>query len=95
MPNLSGPTALVLLVVILLLFGAPKLPGLAKSLGQSMKIFKREMESGRDDSAAPHAPAVHPEAPAPDAPLTANPTPTPASDSAAPRDPGATPPQAP
>jgi sec-independent protein translocase protein TatA len=46
--NLGGWTGLIVLVVILLLFGAPKLPGLAKSLGQSLKIFKSEVRPGDD-----------------------------------------------
>jgi len=41
--NLSGWHLVVIVFVILLLFGAPKLPGLARSLGQSMKIFKKEV----------------------------------------------------
>jgi sec-independent protein translocase protein TatA len=41
--NLGGWTGLIVLVVVLLLFGAPKLPALAKSLGQSLKIFKSEV----------------------------------------------------
>ncbi|HEV6952961.1 MAG TPA: Sec-independent protein translocase subunit TatA [Promicromonospora sp.] len=40
---------IVLLVVILLLFGSTRLPGLAKSVGQSMKIFRKEMRDLRDD----------------------------------------------
>jgi len=43
--NLTGWHFLIILVVVLLLFGAPKLPGLARSLGQSMKIFKSEIKS--------------------------------------------------
>ena len=43
--NLTGWHFLIILVVILLLFGAPKLPGLARSLGQSMKIFKSEIKT--------------------------------------------------
>jgi sec-independent protein translocase protein TatA len=43
--NLTGWHFLVILVVVLLLFGAPKLPGLARSLGQSLKIFKSEIRS--------------------------------------------------
>lgn len=43
---------LILLVIILLLFGAPKLPGMARSLGQSMKIFKSEVKDLRDDEDA-------------------------------------------
>jgi sec-independent protein translocase protein TatA len=42
---------IVLLVVVLLLFGSTRLPGLAKSVGQSMKIFKKEIKDLRDDGA--------------------------------------------
>ncbi|UOE45087.1 twin-arginine translocase TatA/TatE family subunit [Agromyces larvae] len=44
----TGWHALIILVVILLLFGAPKLPALARSLGQSMKILKNEVRSDGD-----------------------------------------------
>ncbi|MDJ0348230.1 twin-arginine translocase TatA/TatE family subunit [Cryobacterium sp. PH29-G1] len=54
--NLTGWHFLIILVVILLLFGAPKLPGLARSLGQSMKIFKSEIKSDAVDP-DPNAPA--------------------------------------
>jgi sec-independent protein translocase protein TatA len=47
--NLTGWHALIILAVIILLFGATKLPALATSVGQSMKIFKTEMQ----DAAAP------------------------------------------
>lgn len=52
--NLTGWHFLIILVVVLLLFGAPKLPGLARSLGQSMKIFKSEIKSDKldDDDAS-------------------------------------------
>lgn len=43
---------LILLIVIILLFGAPKLPGMARSLGQSMRIFKSEVEDMKKDSKA-------------------------------------------
>ncbi len=46
------PHLIVILVVILLLFGAPKLPGLAKSLGQSMRIFRKEVSTMKDEKAA-------------------------------------------
>ncbi|MGY4843218.1 Sec-independent protein translocase subunit TatA [Kocuria sp. UBA1838] len=46
----SPLTLVLILVVILLLFGAPKLPGMARSLGQSLRIFKSEVkEMKRDD----------------------------------------------
>lgn len=47
---LQGWHLIIILVVILLLFGAPKLPGLAKSLGQSMRIFKGEVKSMKDEN---------------------------------------------
>lgn len=49
--NLSGWHLVVILFVVLLLFGAPKLPGLAKSLGQSMRILKKEVRSDSADEA--------------------------------------------
>lgn len=46
----DSPVAIVLiLVVILLLFGAPKLPGMARSLGQSMRILKSEVGEMKND----------------------------------------------
>lgn len=47
--NLNGWHALIVVVVILLLFGAPKIPALARSLGQSMKILRTEI---RDEPGA-------------------------------------------
>ncbi|MGC0370937.1 Sec-independent protein translocase subunit TatA [Microbacterium sp. SLBN-111] len=56
--NLNGWHLLIVLAVILLLFGAAKLPALAKSMGQSARVFRSEMkEMKRDDEAAtPEAP---------------------------------------
>lgn len=52
----SGWHLIIVLFIILLLFGAPKLPGLAKSIGQSMKILKKEVAGddgkGADDATA-------------------------------------------
>lgn len=50
--GLTGWHAVIILAIILLLFGAPKLPALAKSLGQSMKIFKSEVKSSKDEESA-------------------------------------------
>jgi len=62
MPQLSGWTGLILLLVVILLFAAPKLPQLARSLGQSMTIFKKEIrnkdadnEPGTEAAASPKA----------------------------------------
>lgn len=39
------PHLLIILVIILVIFGGAKLPGLAKGLGQSIKIFKSEVKT--------------------------------------------------
>ena len=43
----SAPHIIILLIVVLLLFGSRRLPGAARSLGQSMHIFKKSV-SGQD-----------------------------------------------
>lgn len=48
----EGWMPLVLLLVVLLLFGAPKLPALAKSIGQSLKILRKEIRTDDNASAA-------------------------------------------
>ncbi len=63
--NLTGWHLLIVLVVILLLFGAPKLPGLARSIGQSMRIFRSEVKTMKDENTEPDADeATDDEAPA-------------------------------
>ncbi len=39
-------------VVVILVFGAPRLPALAKSVGQSMRIFRGEVKTMKDEAAA-------------------------------------------
>jgi len=47
--NIGGPEVLIILVVVLLLFGAKKLPDLARSIGASAKEFKKGIEEGADE----------------------------------------------
>ena len=48
-----GPTEIILiLVVIVLLFGAKKLPDMARSLGKSARILKSEAKAMKSDDAA-------------------------------------------
>jgi sec-independent protein translocase protein TatA len=47
--GLRGPELLIILAVVLLLFGAKKLPDLARSLGESAKEFKKGIEAGTDE----------------------------------------------
>ena len=41
---------IVLVVVLVLLFGAKKLPGAARGLGQSLRILKSETKTLRDEA---------------------------------------------
>ena len=48
--NLFKPSHIIfLLIVVILLFGYKKLPDIARSVGQSMKVFKKEVKELRDD----------------------------------------------
>jgi sec-independent protein translocase protein TatA len=56
--GLGGPELLLILAVVLLLFGAKKLPELAKGLGRSVKEFKKASnEIEEEEQAAKVAPA--------------------------------------
>ncbi len=62
--NLTGWHLLIIVAIVLLLFGATRLPALARSIGQSTKIFREEMKS------------TTPPPTTPDTPNTTNPTDT-------------------
>lgn len=47
--NIGLPELLIVLVILLLLFGAKKLPELSRSMGRSMREFKKGISM--DDSA--------------------------------------------
>ncbi len=51
-------TILVLVFIVVLLFGANRLPDLARSVGQSLKIFKSEVKDLRDDDATRNTPGT-------------------------------------
>lgn len=44
MPNIGAPELILILVILLLLFGAKKLPELARSLGSSAKELRGAMK---------------------------------------------------
>jgi len=44
---------LLLLLVLVILFGAKRLPDSARSLGKSMRIFKSEMKEMKDENTDP------------------------------------------
>jgi sec-independent protein translocase protein TatA len=49
MPNLGAPELIIIALVILLLFGATRLPKLGKSMGQSIKGFKDGLNDASED----------------------------------------------
>jgi len=53
----------VLVVVLILLFGAKRLPDAARSLGRSMRILKTEVKGMSDDDVGSKAEAQHGRAP--------------------------------
>ncbi|HEX2368615.1 MAG TPA: twin-arginine translocase TatA/TatE family subunit [Acidimicrobiia bacterium] len=60
----SGPELVIILVIILLLFGARKLPDLARSLGASAKEFRKGVDEGSTEeptAAEPQVTTVEPE----------------------------------
>ena len=48
--NLGPREIVILLIVVLVLFGAKRLPDSARSLGRSMRIFKSEMKEMKADA---------------------------------------------
>ncbi|MGO1777011.1 MAG: Sec-independent protein translocase subunit TatA, partial [Corynebacterium casei] len=52
MPGLGAVEIILIIVVIVLLFGARKLPDLARSVGRSMRIFKSEVTEMTNESKA-------------------------------------------
>ena len=47
--NFNGWEIVIVLVIILLLFGARKLPDLARSIGASAKEFRKGLDEGVED----------------------------------------------
>lgn len=50
--NLRGSEWLILLLIVLLLFGARRLPDMARGLGRSLRIFKAETKGLMSDDEA-------------------------------------------
>lgn len=75
MPIPGGWELIVILGVLVLLFGAKKLPDMARSVGQSARVFKGEMKALKDtvDEDVPATPAPAISTPMPPAPVVTAP----------------------
>jgi sec-independent protein translocase protein TatA len=47
--NLGGPDLIVILLIVLVLFGAKKLPELARGMGQAVKEFQKAKDEFSDE----------------------------------------------
>jgi sec-independent protein translocase protein TatA len=72
MAGLTGWHLVILLAVVVLLFGAKRLPDMARAVGQSARIFKGEMKATAADehTQAQHPPAASPNIEQPPHPVT-------------------------
>jgi len=48
MPNIGTPELIVILLILLLLFGSKKLPELTKSIGSSIKEFRKGLKEDNE-----------------------------------------------
>ncbi len=83
MLGLRLPEILIILVVVLLVFGAKKIPELGDALGKGIRAFKKASDKAfdQDDSAEP-ASGTHPDRQLPHGSATATPPSTAAADNA-------------
>lgn len=51
--GIGAPELIIVLLVVLLLFGATRLPKLARSMGEATKEFKKGISEKEDEAAAP------------------------------------------
>ena len=60
----SGSEWLIILVIVLIIFGGSRLPGLFKALGQGVKEFRdASKDDGKEENKEPEKPAAMPEEP--------------------------------
>ena len=52
MGSIGLPELLILLIVVLLLFGAKRLPEIGRALGQTIHEFRKALKGGDDQDAA-------------------------------------------
>lgn len=82
--NLGGGEIILILALVLILFGAKKLPELAKGLGQGIKEFKKatrevtnEVQNAMDETPPQSAKPLPPQGPQPESRQTVSQSPGP------------------
>ena len=73
MPNIGAPELIIILVIALLVLGPGKLPEVGKSIGQSIKEFRKASTDVQDGMNLNPTPPAAPAAPAPGAAAPAAP----------------------
>jgi sec-independent protein translocase protein TatA len=58
--NLAGPDLIIILLIVLLLFGAKKLPELARGMGQAVREFTKAKDEFEREVTRPPEPPVAP-----------------------------------
>jgi sec-independent protein translocase protein TatA len=58
--NLAGPDLIIILLIVLLLFGAKKLPELARGMGQAVREFSKAKDEFEREVTRPPEPAPAP-----------------------------------
>ena len=49
MPNLGFPELIVVLLIVIVIFGANRLPGLGRGIGSAIKNFKEGIKDEKDE----------------------------------------------
>jgi sec-independent protein translocase protein TatA len=61
MPNLGVPELIILFLIVILLFGATRLPQIGRGLGEGIKNFRKGLKSAtEDDERAPEKQDLRP-----------------------------------
>jgi sec-independent protein translocase protein TatA len=81
LPNLAGPDMIIIFVIVLIMFGAKKLPEFAKGLGQAVREFSKAKDNVNQElhnashaieNTLYHPPIETPAVPVSPAPVTLN-----------------------
>ena len=60
LPNIGGPELMIIFVLVLVLFGAKKIPEFAKGLGKGMGEFRKARQEFENEIVRAETEATHP-----------------------------------